>query len=378
MDFDYVVVPLLVLFIGVLVIWMSVRRVLSISAKVSNRWRRVAERIALSAIVRLVGAVAGSASLNAIARLWFRAHNPPLGETYTVDGRNMHIDCSGTGSPTIILDAGLGNDASIWTKVQPVLAKTTRVCSYDRAGYGLNEARPAPRDADHIADELHGLLLEAKVTVPVVLAGHSIAGMYIRDYATRYPKDVAGLVFVDGSIPMQQDNPAIKPMMGKGPPPWAILIAKPAFIAGVPRLLGKCSHATPGLDAHELRLQGEEFCGMHVQAPLGESGNFERSGLETVHTGPYGALPILIFSHDPVKAQSSADSTQKRVDDAWSQMQEDLKKLSTRSRRIIARGSSHNIQIDRADLIEKELPLIIEQIRDTVPQPADYGSTVTE
>ena len=59
-------------------------------------------------------------------------------------------------------------------------------------------------------------------------------------------------------------------------------------------------------------------------------------------------------------------------------MQEDLKKLSTRSRRIIARGSSHNIQIDRADLIEKELPLFIEQIRGTVPQPADYGSTVTE
>ena len=87
MDFDYVVVPLLVLFIGVLVIWMSVRRVLSISAKVSNRWRRVAERIALSAIVRLVGAVAGSASLNAIARLWFRAHKSPSGETYTVNGR---------------------------------------------------------------------------------------------------------------------------------------------------------------------------------------------------------------------------------------------------------------------------------------------------
>ena len=97
-----------------------------------------------------------------------------------------------------------------------------------------------------------------------------------------------------------------------------------------------------------------------------------------MHTVPYGALPILIFSHDPVKAQSSADSTQKMVDDAWSQMQEDLKKLSTRSRRIIARGSSHNIQIDRADLIEKELPLFIEQIRGTVPQPADYGSTVTE
>jgi pimeloyl-ACP methyl ester carboxylesterase len=378
MDFDYVVVPVLILFIAVVVIWLSVRRVLSISAKVSRRWRRVAERIALSLTVLLAGAVAVSASFNAFARLWFRAHNPPPGETLTVDGRKMHIDCTGSGSPTIILDAGLGNDAAIWVKVQPVLAKSTRVCSYDRAGYGLSEARPAPRDADHIAAELHGLLLEAKVTGPVVLMGHSIAGMYIRDYATRYPEDVAGLVFVDSSTPMQQDNPAIKPMMGKGPPPWAIVVAKPAFIVGVPRLLGKCSHATPGLDAHDLRLQGEEFCGMDVQAPLGESGNFERSGLETVHTGPYGALPILIFSHDPVKAQSTANSTETMADDAWSQMQEELKKLSTRSRRIIARGSSHNIQIDRADLIEKEVPLFIQQIRGTAPQPTDYGSTITE
>ena len=378
MDFDYVVVPLLILFIGVVVIWLSVRRVLSISAKVSKRWRRVAVRIALSVVVLLAGAVAGSTSFNAIARLWFRAHNPPPGETYTVDGRKMHTDCTGSGSPTIILDAGLGNDAAIWAKVQPGLAKSTRVCSYDRAGYGLSEARPGPRDADHIAAELHGLLVEAKVTGPVVLMGHSIAGMYIRDYATRYSENVAGLVLVDRSTPMQQDNPAIKPMMGKGPPPWAIVVAEPAFIAGVPRLLGKCSHATPGLDAHDSQLQGEEFCGMHVQAPLGESGNFERSGLETVHTGPYGALPILIFSHDPVKAQSTANSTQKMADEAWSQMQEDLKKLSTRSRRIIARGSSHYIQIDRADLIEKEVPLFISQIRSTAPQPTDYGSTIIE
>ena len=87
MDFDYVVAPLLILFIGVVVIWLSVRRVLSISAKVSKRWRRVAVRIALSVVVLLAGAVAGSTSFNAIARLWFRAHKSPSGETYTVNGR---------------------------------------------------------------------------------------------------------------------------------------------------------------------------------------------------------------------------------------------------------------------------------------------------
>jgi hypothetical protein len=63
---------------------------------------------------------------------------------------------------------------------------------------------------------------------------------------------------------------------------------------------------------------------------------------------------------------------------AWNQMQEDLKGLSTRSRRIIAKGSTHYVQIDRPELIEKETPLFIEQIRDAVPQPANYGSTSTE
>jgi predicted ATP-binding protein involved in virulence len=63
---------------------------------------------------------------------------------------------------------------------------------------------------------------------------------------------------------------------------------------------------------------------------------------------------------------------------AWSQMQEDLKKLSKRSRRIIAKGSSHSVMLDRADLIEKEVPLFIEQLRGTIPQPTNYGSTITE
>ena len=100
----------------------------------------------------------------------------------------------------------------------------------------------------------------------------------------------------------------------------------------------------------------------------------DASGRETIHSRPYGALPILIFSQDPAKEGASMPA----VATAWNQMQEDLKKLSTRSRRIIANGSTHYIQIDRAELIEKEVPLFIEQVRGAAPEPANYGSTVTE
>jgi hypothetical protein len=103
-----------------------------------------------------------------------------------------------------------------------------------------------------------------------------------------------------------------------------------------------------------------------------------RSGLETVHSGHYGALPILIFSHDPDESTPAANVSLKKAEPVWNQMQEDLKKLSTRSRRIIARGSGHSIQTERTDLIDKEVPLFIEQIRGTVPQPTNYGSTSTE
>jgi len=376
MDFDYVVIPALILLLGVLVIWLSVRRVASLSAKVPQKWRRVAERIVLSAVVLVAAAVTVCASFNSIALLRFRGHNPPPGETYIVDGHKMHIYCTGSGSPTIVLDAGLGNDALIWGGVQPELAKTTRVCAYDRAGFGWSDARPAPRDADHIAAELHGLLSEAKVDGPIVLMGHSISGIYMRDYASHYPEGLAGIVFVDGSTPMQQENPAFKAMSSKGPPQWiGALIQRTMMDVGVPRLFGLCSRKMPGFDAHASKLQAEDLCHAQISAAMAEMSSMDNSGKETVHSGPYGALPILIFSQDPAKTTGGMPPA---IAAAWNQMQEDLKKLSTRSRRIIAKGSTHYVQLDRAELIEKEVPLFIEQIRGAAPQPTNYGSTTTE
>jgi pimeloyl-ACP methyl ester carboxylesterase len=137
----------------------------------------------------------------------------------------MHIYCTGSGSPAIVLEAGGGNDSVIWRGVQPPLAKTTRVCAYDRTGSGWSDAQPGPRDADHIADELHQLSLRAGITGPVVLMGHSIGGIFLRDYATRYPENIAGLIFVDSSTPLQNRNPAFNLNGGTGPPPWAFHLA---------------------------------------------------------------------------------------------------------------------------------------------------------
>jgi pimeloyl-ACP methyl ester carboxylesterase len=287
----------------------------------------------------------------------------------------MRIDCTGSGSPTLVLDSGLGNDGLVWGGVQPVLAQTTRVCSYDRAGMGWSEMVPPPRDADHIADQLHGLLAAAGVNGPIVLMGHSIAGIYIRDYAARYPAQVAGLIFVDGSSPWQNRDPALKPEMQNMPSPFRVALMQSTYVLGIPRWSGACSHAFKGLPPKAEKLAAESRCHLIVASPLGEARSFDASGTETVNTS-FGALPILVFSSDP--ARTLADHQAPAIVDAWTGMQEKLAHLSTRGRRIIAQGSPHYIMIQRPDLIEKEVPLFIHQIRGDASSPTNYGTTVTE
>jgi pimeloyl-ACP methyl ester carboxylesterase len=373
-DFDYGVMPAIILAVGILIIWLCVRRIVSLSTKTYARGWKVAQRILLSVTVLVTAAVAGSSLYNAIALHHFWTLHPHPGVIVDAGGYKMHIDCTGSGSPAIILETGLGNDSLIWGGVQPELSKTTRVCSYDRAGFGWSDARPDPRDAGHIAEELNHLLVRAGITGPIVLMAHSIGGLYVRDYATHYP-NVVGLVFVDSSTPFQDRK--VGTWRRQGPPLWVFRLA---FIVGVPRLMGRCSSGAKGADAEIKRLQAEATCRTHASAVSGEGNSIEQSSQQTVHSGPYGALPILIISHDPSNLLPNQTRTRPDSDweAAWNQMQEDFKLLSTRSRRIIARGSRHAIMLDRPDLIEKEVPLFIEQIRGTAPQPTNYGSTVTE
>src|SRR5215213_9253625 len=128
---------------------------------------------------------------------------PPPGHLVNVGGYSLHINCVGEGSPTVILESALGAMSAHWVRVQQVLAKTTRVCAYDRAGMGWSESGPEPRDASQISSELHTLLKGADTEAPYVLVGHSYGGLYARMYAARYPNQVAGEVLVDSSHPEQ-------------------------------------------------------------------------------------------------------------------------------------------------------------------------------
>ncbi|HEX6304544.1 MAG TPA: alpha/beta hydrolase [Anaerolineales bacterium] len=131
---------------------------------------------------------------------------PPLGQMVDVGGYSLHLYCMGDnaeGKPTVILEQGLGGTSAHWARVQPDIAQTTRVCAYDRAGMGWSDPGPGPRDAEHIAAELHNLLHNAGVPGPYVLAGWSFGGLYVRNYVGQYPEEVVGLVLLDSSHPDQ-------------------------------------------------------------------------------------------------------------------------------------------------------------------------------
>jgi pimeloyl-ACP methyl ester carboxylesterase len=145
-----------------------------------------------------------------------------------VSDRNLHLECTGTGSPTVILQSGFGNAGDIWSfaeaeppAVQPGLAASSRVCSYDRPGSmittttaangavtladaltpGRSEPAPMPRDPAEVVTELHDLLAAADVPGPYVLVGHSLGGALNVLYARTYPDEVSGLVIVDSPLP---------------------------------------------------------------------------------------------------------------------------------------------------------------------------------
>jgi pimeloyl-ACP methyl ester carboxylesterase len=128
--------------------------------------------------------------------------SPGYGRFVKIGERTLFLYCIGEGSPTVLLEAGLGGDHSAWAMVQPETAAFAHVCSYDRANTGLSDAAPTPRTSADVVADLHALLSAAALPGPYILVGHSFGALHVRLYAHTYPAEVAGLVLVD---PVHED-----------------------------------------------------------------------------------------------------------------------------------------------------------------------------
>ena len=115
------------------------------------------------------------------------------------DGRQLYLTCEGQGSPTVVMESGGAGHSATWQRIQPEVAEFTQACAYDRAGTGRSSSVPKHGTIRAIAEELHVLLAVTGVQPPYVLVGHSLGGIIVRQFATRYPDDVAGMVLVDTS-----------------------------------------------------------------------------------------------------------------------------------------------------------------------------------
>ncbi len=288
--------------------------------------------------------------------------NPMPGRRFDVGGYKMHMDCAGEGTPPVIFDSGLGDSYVSWRKVQPQIAKFTRVCSYDRAGIGYSDSSSQPRTSKVIAGELHALLRAAGVPQPYVLVGHSMGGYDVRVFASMYRDEVAGMVLVDASHPDQENRfpPELKNMEGSWRREAEFMEYSMPF--GIPRLFGFCDD-DPVTRAAE--------CNWHTAAEsVAELKAFPESAAQTSASGALGDMPLAVLSHDPDKpsADFSAD-LDKPISDAWEKMQEELAHLSTRGTRVIAKNSSHYIQIDRPDVVIDAVRSVVGQVRAASPKP---------
>jgi len=163
----------------------------------------IAGRAALAALALLAGCSAsGGAATSA------KAYAKPAQLVSLADGRKINLRCSGAGSPTVLLEAGFGATSGAWYKVQPSLARTTRVCAYDRAGAGFSDPGPLPRDGAAIVRDLDQALTAGHIKGPFVVVGHSAGGLYARLFAARRPRDVAGLILLDPTVERRAPQPA--------------------------------------------------------------------------------------------------------------------------------------------------------------------------
>lgn len=179
-----------------LAVWMLARARRDLHSP-SRRWL-VSPVLALLALAALGGGfqtvrTAANASANAMP-----------GQLFDVGGHSLHLSCTGSGSPTVVLEPGAGMVSAQLGLITPTVARETRVCVYDRAGRGWSEPAETRQDATQIATDLHTLLESADVPGPYVLAGHSFGGLYVLTFAARYPDEVAGMVLVDSTAPASE------------------------------------------------------------------------------------------------------------------------------------------------------------------------------
>ncbi len=324
-----------------------------------------------AALTVLLTLSAGTAATQPRPDPWWFRYKDASQQVRLPDGREITLHCEGAGAPVVVLDSGLGDGAASWRKVQGEIAKTTRVCAYDRAGLGGSAMGPLPRDTASIAADLKALLKAAKLPRPYVLVGHSMASYDVRMYASTNLRSVAGMVLVDPSADGQMAR-----MTAAAPRLEALQKAAGAGTARCAELAkaGTLTPTTPGCsqppppdlppelrDWANGRRSGAAF--ITAQSELDSFQTRDTPQLMKVRR-PLGAIPLVVLTGKPTMPGATAEETE-AVYRVWSVMHDEMAALSTRGVNRIVPGAGHYIQYEKPDVVTATVKEVVEAVRAT-------------
>jgi pimeloyl-ACP methyl ester carboxylesterase len=325
------------------------------NATLARRFRKTLVTIATLALAVLTVGM----TYEAIGRILDARKYPMRGQMVDIGGYRLNINCTGTGSPTVILESGLGEQAQSWVAVQRGVEGFTRVCSYDRAGYGRSDRSPQTRSSLQIARELHALLNDSQKSGPYVLVGHSFGGYNVRVYTGLYPNEVSGVVLVDSSHEDQEQfEPASVRKTADGLQTLAPFVPLLRFF-GVLRLRDRLRPATvPGSKLSQATMQ--ELSALTLRpnylptvlreyAVLGTD-----SATQVRSAGNLGDLPLIVLTAGRPTDPGNRDLDGFRK--AWMEiLQPSLASLSPRGKQVVVMDSDHMIPYEDPDAIVKAI-----------------------
>lgn len=313
------------------------------------------------------GPAAGSEPQNATV-----ADEAPADEAMVAlpDGRSLHLKCSGTGAPAVILDAGLGLDSSVWARVRPDLGAITRTCAYDRAGYGQSDPGPMPRDSIRRTDDLIGLLAATSEDGPFVLVAHSAAERPARLAAGQRPDLVAGLVLVDPGADLETLR-SIGPVWAAAHDAGleAALTCIRATAAGEMKP-GSAVYVACGSPPADGPLASREM----AAAVLSENEPDPPDPDEKSKAGSLGDVPLIVLTAENKFGanEGAAPSETRPMWQAWVEAGAAIAASSSRGEQRMVPDASHVIQFERPQAVIDAVRDVVETVRagEAGPAPA--------
>ena len=254
-----------------------------------------------------------------------------MDKNVSVGTHSLHIRCLGRGSPTVVIDTGVGDTMERWQAFQSQVAQITHVCTYDRAGYGSSESGPLPRHSQRAADELQQLLKNAGVRGPYVLVGHSLGGLNMQVFANRYPDLVAGMILLD---------PAPVPFItGQAFPELSQMFEQQAVDL---QRVAEAARQSPDADA-QVKANYLEAVASENNELIGESAS-QVAAIES-----FGDIPLVVIGSG--KPNSAFGPEAEAFQQFWIEQNRELTAKSSNGKFVLAQESSHYLHEDAPNLV---------------------------